>query len=232
MRISQQHSVYSTLMGLSFLVLMIAFTTSGCGTVEESADTSMENTWTQPAPAVNVARLEYRIDSLMTENRRLKQQLDAMAQESQNLASRNSELESRLNEALATPKAPPPPADFTSAYSAALAEYRKRNFTGAAAQFESLLKSGIKEDLADNCHYWIGESYYGTGKFNDAMEHFQMVFNYVKSEKKDDAQMMIGNCYVALRNNAAAKTAFNKLISTYTTSAYVARAQEKLATLK
>ncbi len=230
MRMIQQGSVRNTLVGLA--VLAIAAMASGCGTVEETTDTSMDNTWTQPTPAVNTARLEYRVDSIATENRRLKQQLDGMAMESRNLASRNSELEARLNEALATPKAPPPPADFTSAYSAALAEYRKRNFAGAAEQFESLLKAGIKEDLADNCHYWLGESYYGLGKFGDALEHFQMVFNYVKSEKKDDAQMMIGNCYVAQRNNSAAKAAFNKLVSTYPTSAYVKRAQEKLATLK
>ena len=232
MRISLQRSACGTTTGMAVFVLMSACLTSGCGTVEESTDTSMNNTWTEPAPVVNVARLEYRIDSLMTENRGLKQQMDGIAMESRNLATRNAELESRLNEALATPKAPPPPADFTSAYSAALAVYRRRDFTGAAEQFESLLKSGIKEDLADNCHYWIGESYYGTGKFSDALEHFQMVFNYVKSEKKDDAQMMIGNCYVAMRNSAAAKTAFNKLISTYPTSELVARAQEKLGQLK
>lgn len=206
--------------------LILAF---GCGTVEETTTTE---TWKAPTPVAVTARLEYRIDSVMNENRRLRQQMDALTAENRNLSARASELETRLAEARAVPKAPPPPKDLTSGYTAALAEYRKRNFSGAASQFSSLLTAGIREDLADNCHYWLGESYYGLGKYSDALGHFEMVFNYIKSEKKDDAQMMIGNSYLAMRNTASAIAAFNKLISNYPASPYVKRAQEKLTLLK
>jgi len=213
------------------LLLAAALPWFGCGSVEETAETT--DTWTQPTPVPpQTAQLEYRIDSLISENRRLKQQVDAMAAETRSLTARNAELETRLNEALATPRTPPPPADMTTAYSTALGEYRRRNFSGAAAQFASLLTGGIREDMADNCHYWIGESNYGMGKYEDALEHFQMVFNYTRSEKKDDSQMMIGNCHLALRNNASARNAFNNLINNYPTSPYVTRAQEKLAAMK
>lgn len=203
---------------------------SGCGTVEETAEAT--DTWTQPTPVPQTAQLEYRVDSLISENRRLRQQVDAMAAETRSLTARNAELETRLNEALTTPKAPPPPADMTAAYSNALAEYRRRNFSTAASQFTAMLKGGIREDMADNCHYWIGESYYGMGNYEGALEHLQMVFNYARSEKKDDAQMMIGNCHLAMRNSAAARSAFTNLVNNYPTSPYVARAQEKLATIK
>lgn len=216
-------------------VTVLSLLATGCGTVEETTET--HETWTPPpAPVANTARLEYRIDSLMNENRRLRQQVDAMSSETRSLNARNAELELKLTEAAAKPvvvtPVPTVPTDHTSAYSAALSEYRKRNFAGAAQQFEGLLKAGIREDLADNCHYWIGESYYGLGKYSQALEHFQMVFNYARSEKKDDSQMMIGNCHLAMRNNAAAREAFNKLITTYPASAYARRAQEKLSAIR
>lgn len=216
-------------------VTVLSLLAPGCGTVEETTET--RETWTPPpAPVANTARLEYRIDSLMNENRRLRQQVDAMSSETRSLNARNAELEMKLTEATAKPKvvtpAPTVPTDHTSTYSAALSEYRRRNFAGAASQFEGLLKAGIREDLADNCHYWIGESYYGLGKYSQALEHFQMVFNYARSEKKDDSQMMIGNCHLAMQNNTAAKEAFNKLITTYPASAYAKRAQEKMAAIR
>jgi TolA-binding protein len=121
---------------------------------------------------------------------------------------------------------------MTGTYSGALGEYRRRNFSGAASQFSSLLKSGVQEDLADNCHYWIGESLYGMGQFREALGHFQTVFEFAHSEKKDDAQMMIGNCYLALRDGQSARTSFSTLLSKYPTSPYVKRAQEKLASLQ
>jgi TolA-binding protein len=206
---------------------------SGCGTVEETTDST--GTWTEPPPQPappQTAQLEYRIDSLISENRRLRQQVDAMAAETRSLTARNAELETRLNEALAAPKQPPPQADLTGTYSSALGEYRRRNFAGAAAQFKALLNSSLQEDLADNCHYWIGESMYGMGKYSEALDHFQRVFDYAHSEKKDDAQMMVGNCYLALRDAASARTAFSTLVSKSPASPYVQRAQEKLAALK
>jgi TolA-binding protein len=216
---------------VSALCLTAVLVWPGCGSVEETTEST--DTWTQPTPLpAQTSKLEYRIDSLMVENRRLKQQVDAMAAETRSLSARNAELEMRLNEALAAPRTPPPAADMTGTYSGALSEYRRRNFSGAAAQFTSLLNSGVQEDLADNCHYWIGESFYGMGQFRDALGHFQEVFGFAHSEKKDDAQMMIGNCYLALRDTPSARAAFTALVSKYPTSPYVKRAQEKLASLQ
>ncbi len=222
---------------LSALALAAAIAGPGCGSVEETTEST--DTWTKPTPLpAQTSQLEYRIDSLMIENRRLRQQVDAMAAETRSLSTRNAELESRLNEALTAartvapaPRRSPAP-DMAGTYADALGEYRRRNFAGAAAQFSSLLKSGIQDDLADNCHYWIGESHYGMGKYHDALEEFQTVLEYARSDKKDDAQMMIGNCYLALRDPRSAKTAFTALISTYPTSPYVKRAQEKLSSLQ
>jgi tol-pal system protein YbgF len=205
----------------------------GCGTVDESTSDTWDNTET---PAISeTARLEYRVDSLTNETRRLNQQLEALSTENRNLTARNAELETKINEMAAAPKPEPTPApamDVASGYDGALAAFRGRNFSGAISAFEALLNGNVREDLADNCHYWMGESYYGMKQYTQAAEQFKMVLDYKRSEKKDDAQLMLGNTYLAMGDKAAAKDAYNKLISTYPISPFVQKAQEKLARLQ
>lgn len=216
---------------LSFsLALLLSF--PGCGSVEETTDEWSE----EPAPVSPTAKLEYRVDSLMNENRRMQQQIEALSTENRNLTARAAELETKFSETETAPRpvsmTTTPTGDVVSGYTDALASYRRRDFSGAVHQFESLLSGGIGEDLADNCHYWIGECYYGMRRYTDAITHFQMVFNYRTSDKKDDAQFMIGNSYAAAGNTSAARDAYNSVGSSYPSSPLVKKAREKLARLR
>jgi len=195
---------------------------SGCGSAEEMEEDPLFS---------QTARLQYRVDSLMAENRRLIQQVDALASDNRSLTARAAELEMRLREAQTAPPPPPPIADVSSAYSAALSQYRRQDFSGAMLQFEQLLSTGIRDDLADNCHYWIGECLYGLKKYSDAIHHFETAMAFSHSEKKDDSLLMIGNSYAAMGNKNSAKEAYNRLVSSYPASPYVKKAQEKLAKL-
>jgi len=208
--------------------LGLAVITVGCGSSEEDTE-SWETT-----PAVTAAPApEAKVDSLKMENRRIKEQMDALANENRTLTARNAELETKLTEAAAKPAvaAAAPVTDVSGAYDAALAEYRKKNFQEAANQFEAILNSGT-DKLVDNCHYWIGESFYGMKKYDDAIKHFETVLGYSGSGKRPYAQLMIGNSYLALGDKAAAKDAFSKLVSTYPSSSLVEKAKEKLARLQ
>jgi tol-pal system protein YbgF len=212
---------------LPFLLVTIALVSFGCGPSQESTED-----W-ETTPIVSpTAKLEYKIDSLSNENRKLHEQVDAVATENRSLRERVAELESKLAEATAAPKLPPPPVDMRAGYTAALDQFNARNYDGAITQFQSLLQAGIGEDLADNCHYWIGESYYALGKYTEAIGEFRSVLNYKDSGKRPYAELMLGNTYAAQGNNAAAKEAFNTLINSYPASSLVTKAQEKLARLK
>lgn len=217
------------LLGVALILSLMAF---GCGSSEESTEQ-----WETTPTVSPTARLEYGIDSLKNESRRMKEQLDAVAAENRTLTAKNAELETKLSESLAGQKAPPPPStvntsDMNSAYEAALDLFRNRSYTDAVDQFQGLLKAGISDDLASNCHYWTGESYFGMKKYQDAIQHFEMVFDYKKSAKKAAAQLMIGNSYLASGNKAAAKEAYEKVVSNYPISSYVKKAQDKLAKIK
>jgi len=210
--------------GLSVLAL-------GCGPSEEA----LEDDW-ETVPTVSpTASLEYRIDSLQNENRRINDQVDALAAENRSLRARIAELETSLSEATMAPPTPAPVSvptgDFRSGYSAAVDQFMSRNYDVAIQQFDGLLAGGIGEDLADNCHYWVGESNYALGRYSEAIGRFETVLSYPSSGKKPYAQLMIGNSYTALGNSSAARDAYNAVVSSYPTSSLVSKAQQKLARL-
>lgn len=213
---------------------LVAMGLFGCGTVQEGTTED----WVNTPPVSVTARLEYRIDSLINENRKLQQQFETVSSENRNLTARNTELESKLNEMSSAPRPTgttttptPHPSATTGGYEAALARFRSRDFQGAVEQFNALLNGGIGSDLADNCHYWIGESYFGMKKYNDAIQHFEVVVGMQGSDKADDAQFMIGNSYASIGKKGEAKEAFQKLIAEYPSSPLIKRARTKMSTL-
>jgi TolA-binding protein len=146
--------------------------------------------------------------------------VEAVAAENRKLTARTAELETKLTEAMAAPKQVAPAEEaapnVAGGYDGALAKFHARDYKGAIADFKSLIDSGIEASLADNCHYWMGESYFALKQ---------------RTGKKADATFMMGNCYLALGNKASAKEAFQKVTSDYPTSPLVEKAKAKLAKL-
>jgi TolA-binding protein len=214
--------IVGLLPAVAVVLSLVAF---GCG----SSGESMEE-W-EGTPAVSASSiLEYRVDSLQNENRRMREQLDAVAAENRSLTARNAEVETKLTEALAAPKVEtPPPVSGASGYEAAMGKFNARDYTGAIAGLEGLLNAGIEEGLADNCRYWIGESHYGLRQYKEALKNFQMVSEFKRSGKKADAVFMTGNCQSALGNKAAAKEAYEKVVADFPTSPLVEKARAKLS---
>jgi tol-pal system protein YbgF len=215
-------------------LLVLSILVFGCGTVPESTS----DTWDSAPPVSVTARLEYRVDSLMNENRRVQQQVEALTTENRNLTARNAELETRLTEMAAAPKVETPASNsmpahvLSGGYDGALSAFRARDFAGAISGFETVLKGNASDEIADNCHYWMGESYYGMRKYKDAIEQFQTVLEFKKSDKRDDAQMMLGNARWAMGDKAGAREAYNTLLTAYPLSPLVAKAKEKLARIR
>lgn len=115
-----------------------------------------------------------------------------------------------------------------SAYNSSVQLFKQGNYTQAAEQFQSLISGGLKEDLADNANYWLGEANFGQKKYEEALTHFKQVSNFKISEKKDDAQYMIARCYDRLGRTQQAVREYNKLIESYPTSEFVVRARARL----
>ena len=174
------------------------------------------------------------LNDVRAENSALKQQVATLEQENRTATARIADLETQvteLKEQLIVLQTPPKPVitNVQESYQQALQQFRSRNYEDAATTFQAVLDAGASERLEDNCHYWLGECAYGAKKYTEAIEHFQKVFDFRISEKKDDAQMMIANCYLSMGDRAAAKAEYEKLITKFPASPYVKRAKERLS---
>lgn len=238
------HSLGLAIRRIEFLAILpgiaviFALAMVGCGSAEEAMDEEFGSTPT--------AQFESRIDSLASENRKLRDQVEAVTGENRRLTARNAELETKVAEAMATAQATPPAApspapasapvvsgsDAGSAYEAALSLYNGKNYQGALDQFQALLNSGTAGKLADNCRYWIGESYYGLGKYGDALSSFRQVVEKKGSSKIPYALLMIGNCEALLGNKDAAREAYSKVTAQYPTSPVAGKARARLSKLQ
>lgn len=139
--------------------------------------------------------------------------------------------------AVAQEPVPPPPedlpvisrsADFQRGYEQALALFNEKKYAPSAQSFTALLESNRNHRLSGNCQYWIGECHYAQGQYENALAEFQKVFAYPNCFKADAAQFKIALCYLQLTHNNEAREEFNRLISAYPNSEYVARARAHL----
>ena len=109
--------------------------------------------------------------------------------------------------------------------------YRAKNYQEAAAVFQSILESKTSTQIYDNCYYWLGECEFGQKKYQEAISHFEKVLTFPQSEKADDAQIMVANCYATIGDKVRAKDEYNKLIANFPSSHFVKTAKLKVSQL-
>jgi TolA-binding protein len=187
-------------------------------------------------------QLQSELDALKTENIQLKSQLSSSDQANRDLMAKVSDLEASMlalqqqksekpaaTQEMVKPAAPGKSTpEEINAYKASVDKFNAKSYSDAISELQTLLNTGIKDDYADNCHYWIGLSYFQLKEFGTAIQHFQQVMNYRFSEKTDDAQMMIARSYERQGNKEQAFTEYQKLIDMYPTSEWVGRARARI----
>ena len=184
-----------------------------------------------PAVAPQPSRDQLKIDSLETENVNLKQKMVKLEQDNNTVSARLSDVEAKLKAELDKAAAPPPAAPVvaapTASYEGALKAFGEKKYDDAIQMLQALLDGGAPEDVADNCHYWMGESYFGKKDYREALKHLEMVLQYKTSEKRGDAYFMMGRCFEMLGDKAKAKESYEKVVKDYPTSNNVKKAKER-----
>ena len=174
----------------------------------------------------DIQRLEQKLSDKENEIERLKTDVASRDEEIGKLSSGLNEVsETTISNANLT-------GNYQEDYQLALQAYNNRNYKNAISMFEELLAINSSHSLSDNCRYWIGESYYGLGNFNQAVIEFTKVFSFGKSNKLDDAQLKLGLCYWKLGDSGRAAQEFERLISDYPDSEYIEKAQEFISRLQ
>jgi tol-pal system protein YbgF len=230
---------------LSLLALLIAlFAWSGCRSSEEVARQNnqalssflgdMKPKITSPPPAVDQKKLR----DLEAENTTLKGKITKLEQDNGALTTRLSDIEAKIMAEQASKQVEPakevepakavePARPSDASYEAAYQLFRKKKYDEAIQMFQALLDGGIREDLADHCHYWMGESYFAKKNYREALNQFEAVFQYKFLAKRADAQYMTGRCYERLGDKGKAKAAYERVTKDYPTSGKARLAKER-----
>ena len=83
--------------------------------------------------------------------------------------------------------------DATSQYEAAFAYLKSEKYEKAQDEFQSFLDNNETHLLAANAKYWLGETYYGQGKYKEAAKNFAEGFQkYPDSAKSPDILLKLG----------------------------------------
>lgn len=117
-------------------------------------------------------------------------------------------------------------------YQDALNDYNDRRFANAIAKFREILMRGNAGNLADNCQYWIGESYFAQGRFQQALVEFEKVNIFPKENKAMDARLMTGLSLMKLGQAQQARNEFSLLTIFYRNASAAAKARRYLSTLE
>ncbi len=171
------------------------------------------------------ARLKAKVEEL-------RQTLDSKESEISTLTSTLAESKGRVEQMQNTMATPPPPApingDVPSMYEQALNKFYARRYLEAAQMFTDLTGQFPNHPLVSNCHYWIGESHFQLGNYQEAVDALNRVLQFSQSPKKDDALLMLGKSYAQIKRTEEARKAFTRLIQEYPNSEYVSKASALL----
>jgi len=116
-------------------------------------------------------------------------------------------------------------------YEDALRAHKSGDYQKAINAFDGLLQRGVKKDLEDNCHFWIGVCHFNLKQFDQAVASFRLVIGWKGSNKKADAYLMLGQTYAQLGDIQEAKRMFDALLREFPRSAFAPTARQKLKAL-
>lgn len=239
---------------LSIPALPTASAAEGSRTLPPVVELGAGSTPASPSSSREVlADLLQQLETLQTEMRNLRGQVETQANEIERLKTRQRELladiDRRVGElerrgaAAASPEASPggnaaPVASPDSAreqqdYNAAFALMKQGSYDRAAKSFGDFLAKYPQSALRDNARYWLGEAYYVSRNFRKALGEFdKLLSDYPKSAKAPDALLKTGYCHYELGEWAKARESFNQAMSRYPGTPTAKSAEQRLAKMK
>jgi tol-pal system protein YbgF len=127
----------------------------------------------------------------------------------------------------------PAPGDEKASYQAAFDLLKDSKYAPAAGAFKQFLTSYPDSSLADNAHYWLGETYFVTKDYPQALGSFQtVVTKFPESRKIADALLKIGYCNYELRKWGEARDALGQLVQQYPETPSAKLASQRLAKMQ
>jgi TolA-binding protein len=119
----------------------------------------------------------------------------------------------------------------SASYNTALALFAKKQYSEAINLLSEITSKEKSGATVANAYYWMAESYFGMGKYADAIKNFDKVLELKSPQKSDDALAGIAEAQAKNGNTTEAKKVYQRLLSQYPQSDYVAQARKRLQQL-
>jgi tol-pal system protein YbgF len=139
--------------------------------------------------------------------------------------------------AAAQQAAPPPAQTMTAAlgdeYRQAIVLFGGGRLDDARTAFQRIFERDPSGDLADNALYWIAETHYAQGRYNEAIVIYRRIMDeYSQQNKAPDSMLKAGLAYARLGDLDMARRMLQDLTSRYPYSTPAANARHELERLK
>ncbi len=135
----------------------------------------------------------------------------------------------------ATPVPPPvvtAPPGYVDIYNEARNDYTQGRYPLAIAGFKDVLDLDKKGDLADNAHYWMGESYLAQRQHDLALGAFDKIIrDYPQSNKRPDAYLKKAMTLEEMGRRSEANVMYELVIEQFPRTAQERVARRKLEDL-
>ncbi len=132
-----------------------------------------------------------------------------------------------------TVEAPVDPLRAQAEYQKAFQLLKQANYTQAIKAFSEYLQKYPTSEYSDNAQYWLGETFYVTRKFDNAINAYQtLIDSYPESRKIAHGMLKLGYSYQELGNLPEAKKRLEELKNQFPGSTAARLADERLRTIK
>ena len=119
-----------------------------------------------------------------------------------------------------------------AAYSHAFEALKGNDYPGSITQFQDFLRLYPHSPLAGNAQYWLGEAYYVTHDYDDALSAFRAVgTSYPQSPKVPDALLKVGLTQLELNQAAEARATLRQVVLRFSGSSAAKLAAAKLQSM-
>jgi tol-pal system protein YbgF len=120
-----------------------------------------------------------------------------------------------------------------SAFEAALASFRKGEFTGAQTAFADFVRKYPSSGYRPTALFWLGNAQYANRDYRGAIANFRALLQQAPDHPRaPEAVLSIANCQIELKDNAAARRTLDDLVKAYPQSEAASAARERLARLR
>ncbi|MGZ7041563.1 MAG: tetratricopeptide repeat protein [Thermoanaerobaculia bacterium] len=133
----------------------------------------------------------------------------------------------------AAPSAAVAGAQIADVYRNGITLFGSRRIAESRAAFQKVFDADPHGELADNALFWIGETFYAGGQFQEAMKYYTRVSrDYSDQNKAPDALYKLALSYEHTSDLGLARKTLEEVISKYPYSTLAASARAELKRIK